>query len=655
MKKNTLEDFIKKSQQIHNNKYDYSKVKYINNRTKVCIICPIHGEFWQTPHSHLSGCGCCKCKNDKSRQRLLLTTENFINKAIQIHGDKYNYSKVNYIGTEDKVCIICPEHGEFWQTPSGHLSGYGCTKCYNERRGANLRDDLTTFISKAQQIYGNKYNYSKVKYINSRTEICIICPEHGEFWQTPNKHLHTKYGCPLCRKEEQVKNKEKKHFILKNKKQNNEKRKYNNKFLTQEAFIKDCILVHENKYDYSKVEYVNNHTKVCIICPEHGEFWQTPANHKKGHGCPMCARRNMAVKCRFDKETFIENARKIHGDKYDYSKVEYINNNTKVHIICPKHGEFCQTPAMHYNEKQGCPECGCLSSKGENEVLSFIKENYDEEIIHRDKSIIHPKELDIVIPKHNIAIEFNGLRWHSEQFDKDKYYHLSKTLYCSQKNIKLIQIFEDEWLYKKDIVKNKLLHILKLDVNKQKIYARKCNVTYIDNQVAKNFIEKYHIQGFTVASVYIGCYFNDNLVGVMTFLRTKGNSWILNRFCTNHNVICCGIGGKLFKFFVKEYNPDCIVSFADRRWCVNENDNLYIKIGFHLSQIMPPDYRYVSSKTSYRIRYHKFNFRKQLILKRFPNSGITENMTEKEMTEKLGYYRVWDCGLIKYEWHPSNI
>ena len=136
----------------------------------------------------------------------------------------------------------------------------------------------------------------------------------------------------------------------------------------------------------------------------------------------------------------------------------------------------------------------------------------------------------------------------------------------------------------------------------------------------------------------------------MTFLRTKGNSWILNRFCTNHNVICCGIGGKLFKFFVKEYNPDCIVSFADRRWCVNENDNLYIKIGFHLSQIMPPDYRYVSSKTSYRIRYHKFNFRKQLILKRFPNSGITENMTEKEMTEKLGYYRVWDCGLFKYVW-----
>ena len=286
MKKNTLEDFIKKSQQIHNNKYDYSKVEYINNRTKVCIICPEHGEFWQTPHSHLYDCGCCKCKYDQSKQRLLLTTEDFINKAIQIHGDKYTYSKVNYIGAEEKVCIICPKHGEFWQTPSGHLSGYGCPKCYDERRGANLRDDLTTFISKAKQIHGDKYDYSKVKYINSRTEICIICPEHGEFWQTPNKHLHTKYGCPLCRKEIQIKNKEKKQYILKNKKQNNEKQKYNNKFLTQEAFIKDSILAHGHKYDYSKVEYVNNHTKVCIICPEHGEFWQTPANHKKGHDCP---------------------------------------------------------------------------------------------------------------------------------------------------------------------------------------------------------------------------------------------------------------------------------------------------------------------------------------------------------------------------------
>ena len=649
MKKNTLEDFIKKAQQIHNNKYDYSKVKYINNRTKVCIICPIHGEFWQTPHSHLSGCGCCKCKNDKSRQRLLLTTENFINKAIQIHGDKYNYSKVNYIGTEDKVCIICPEHGEFWQTPSGHLSGYGCTKCYNERRGANLRDDLTTFISKAQQIYGNKYNYSKVKYINSRTEICIICPEHGEFWQTPNKHLHTKYGCPLCRKEEQVKNKEKKHFILKNKKQNNEKRKYNNKFLTQEAFIKDCILVHENKYDYSKVEYVNNHTKVCIICPEHGEFWQTPNKHTiSKHGCPVCGGSIILTN-----KTFIEKARKIHGDKYDYSQVNYINNKEKVCIICNnknkkdiKHGEFWQEPSSHL-QGVGCPKCSVIVSDNEKEIVEYCK-ILTNTVIENERTILNGKELDIYMKENHIAIEYNGLKWHSEQFGKDKNYHLDKTEKCQEKGIRLIHIFEDEWLEHKEIVKSKIKHILKKDNDLPKVYARKCIVKEIDKDTSREFFGKNHIQGFAPSTVYLGCFFNNELIGVMTFKkeRKEENNWELNRFATDITKQCVGIGGKLFQFFVKNYNPEYIKSFADRRWTLDKDNNLYTKLGFELEKILKPDYHYVYGNK----RIHKFNFRKKNIIKLFKDKKFTLDMTEKEMMSYLNIFRIWDCGLFKYLW-----
>ena len=191
-----------------------------------------------------------------------LTTKEFKEKAIKIHGNRYDYSKVEYVNNKTKVCIICPEHGEFWQVPGAHLIGQGCKKCYgNEKMTTNL------FIEKAKKIHGNKYDYTKTEYFdNNKIKVCIICPEHGEFWQVPNSHLSGN-GCPKCRYEE---NKEK---LRKNK----------------EQFVKEAQEIHNNKYDYSKVEYTGtNKTKVCIICPQHGEFWQTPLNHLHGAGCPIC-------------------------------------------------------------------------------------------------------------------------------------------------------------------------------------------------------------------------------------------------------------------------------------------------------------------------------------------------------------------------------
>ena len=130
MKKLTNNEFIKKAREIHGDKYDYSKVDYINNKTKVCIICPEHGEFWQKPNYHLSACGCPKCKCDKIKKTKYITTESFIQKAHEVHESKYDYSKVEYKGIFEKVCIICPEHGEFWQTPNNHLNNKrGCPKC----------------------------------------------------------------------------------------------------------------------------------------------------------------------------------------------------------------------------------------------------------------------------------------------------------------------------------------------------------------------------------------------------------------------------------------------------------------------------------------------------------------------------------------------
>ena len=255
-KKLTTEEFIKKANKKHNGKYDYSKVEYIDSHTKVCIICPEHGEFWQGPANHLSGQNCPKCASIEVHTNQSNKKEGFIQKAKEIHGDKYDYSKVEYINNHTKVCIICPEHGEFWQKPIHHTQGKGCPYCGGTKK-------LTTkeFVEKAKQIHGDRYDYSKVDYISAETKVCIICPEHGEFWQTPHQHLN-RNGCPKCAK---------------------------NHTITQEEFIKRANEIHKEKYDYSKVDYLGADTKVCIICPEHGEFWQTPHNHISGkQGCPEC-------------------------------------------------------------------------------------------------------------------------------------------------------------------------------------------------------------------------------------------------------------------------------------------------------------------------------------------------------------------------------
>ena len=179
-KKITTEEFIARAKVIHGDKYDYSKVEYVNSYTKVCIICPEHGEFWATPHCHLDGKGCPKCAVYK---RGKLTTEEFIRRAKEVHGDKYDYSKVEYTHQATKVCIICPEHGEFWQKPAHHMNGNGCPKCAG--RGMTTE----AFIKKAREIHGDKYDYSKVVFCGKHKKVCIICPEHGEFWQVAGRHL----------------------------------------------------------------------------------------------------------------------------------------------------------------------------------------------------------------------------------------------------------------------------------------------------------------------------------------------------------------------------------------------------------------------------------------------------------------------------------
>jgi len=347
-----------------------------------------------------------------------LTTKEFIQKAKLKHGNKYDYSLVDYINNKIKIKIICPKHGIFEQTPNNHLNGTLCYKC------VNIVKTTKEFIQKAKLKHDNKYDYSLVKYKDSKTKVKIICLEHGTFEQTPNNHLNGK-NCLICAGHEK---------------------------LTTKEFIQKAKLKHGNKYDYSLVDYINSQTKVEIICLEHGIFKQLPNSHLNGIGCPTCG----GTKKLTTKE-FIQKAKLKHDNKYDYSLVDYINSQTKVKIICLEHGIFEQTPNSHLNGV-GCPIC--KSSKGEQQIINYLKRNnikYIKEYKFNNCKNMRPLPFDFYLPDKNILIEYDGIQ-HFKPFTffggvNGLNYRIRndniKTEYCKNYNIKLIRIKYNDVVNKK--------------------------------------------------------------------------------------------------------------------------------------------------------------------------------------------------------------
>ena len=527
----------------------------------------------------------------------------FIKESKIIHGDKYDYSHSIYLNNKIKVDIICPEHGIFKQIPTKHInSKQGCPKCATIRTHNRQRKSKEDFISESKTIHGNKYDYSLVTYNNFNENVSIICPKHGIFEQRPSNHLSGK-GCKYCGGTSKL---DKTLFIYKSKN------------------------IHGDKYDYSLVNYINGSTKIKIICAEHGIFEQTPNNHlSKEQGCYKCLDRI------YNSETFIKKSMLVHNDIYNYSLTNYITIDTPVKIICKKHGIFEQKPNSHLRNI-GCPSCGHINSKYEKEIISYLK-TLAINVITNNRSIIPPLELDIYIPSHKLAIEFNGLYWHSDEF-LDKKYHLNKTKECEKIGIALIHIFEDEWIDKKEIVKSRLKNILGLTTNK--IYARKCEIKEVSNNETKEFLIKNHIQGNIGAKVKLGLFFKKELVSLMTFgYRPMINSseYEIIRFCNKLDTTVIGGAQKLLKFFIKKYNPKEITSYCDKRW---SRGNLYEKLGFSFIKDSPPNFFYIIN----RKRHNRLQFQKHKLIK----NGFDPNKTASQIMLEEGIKKIYDCGSKKY-------
>lgn len=277
------------------------------------------------------------------------------------------------------------------------------------------------------------------------------------------------------------------------------------------------------------------------------------------------------------------------------------------------------------------------SSKDEQEIIKFIKSKYDGKIIENDRNIIFPKELDIYIPNKNVAIEFDGLYWHSTEHQKNKNYHLNKTISCEEKHIRLIHIFEDEWRNKQDIVKSIILS--SLGIYEQKIFARKCEIKEIDDSVFRNFCNENHIQGECNSSERLGLFYNGELVQCVGFGKSRftKNENELIRMVTKLNTQV--IGG--FSKLMKHYGKNCI-SYIDRRLFDGKG---YNSSGFEYILTNKPNYYYTKKFE----RFYRMNFTKQNIAKKFPNE-YNPNLTEEQNMENLGYYRIYDCGTIKVKW-----
>ncbi|GIE35450.1 hypothetical protein Ait01nite_084950 [Actinoplanes italicus] len=297
-----------KALRVHGERYDYSRVEYHRSQNKVTIVCTEHGPFEQVPSSHLAGCGCPVCGNRAIGESKAGTTASFVGKARDVHGDTYDYSRVDYTRSHVAVTIVCTEHGPFRQAPNAHLGGQGCPECGFRRISVARAGNLEAFLERAFVVHGSRFDYGGTVFAGSHVKVTILCREHGEFQQTPASHLNGS-GCPSCGVQAR-------RIAIAG---------------TTDLFVTRSRVVHGDTYDYSSVDYRNAMTRVAIGCPRHGRFLQVPPVHLAGSGCPRCstskgesavARHLSALGLRYEHQWRDHDCRDIRPLAFDFALVE---------------------------------------------------------------------------------------------------------------------------------------------------------------------------------------------------------------------------------------------------------------------------------------------------------------------------------------------
>lgn len=462
------------------------------------------------------------------------------------------------------------------------------------------------FIERANRIHNHKYNYDAVQFKTVHDFISISCSIHGMFEQKTYSHL-AGVGCKQCGYDESA----------------------GKRRMEESDFLKRAEEVHFDTYDYSLVNYIKSSSNIKIICKVHGGFNQNPKDHLRGQGCPKC---NAGGRLSLDE--FLKRAKGVHSDAYDYSKVEYVHSKKTVTIICKIHGEFHQTPESHIKQRSGCQSCAASMtvSKGETELYRFVK-SLTPDAMRTNRTVIYPKELDIVVPSQKITIEYNGVYWHSDSSNKNTHRHFEKRLKTEKEGYRLISIRSDLWEGRRTQVESIIRNALQS--NKEKIFARKCTISSISHSTAKPFLDAYHVQGSRPASQYWGMFYNSMLVAVMTVTyKNKTDSWELIRFAT-----CCNVVGglsKMWKHITTVNNICAAFSYVDRDLFTGGS---YRNAGF----------MYDSTTVGFRIVVGKNTESRQKWNK------APDGLTQSEWYSREGVSRIYDSGQDKIVWYTQNI
>jgi hypothetical protein len=347
-------DFISRSVVAFGDRFDYPETELDNGvRSRVTIVCRQHGPFSQLASSHLRGeVGFVLCvRGDQT-----LTLDEFLQRAAQSHGDRFNYSRTSYVRMTGPVTITCRKHGPFNVTPQQHLTGPGgCPGC----KGGRL--STREFIARSRGLFGDKYDYGGTTYTTNSNRIRLVCtiPNHGPFEQLAESHLTGKEGCPDCTSA-------KKHKFgivpiaedgrLVSSRSSSRRFENRGKRLSQEAFIERSRDRHSDAYGYNNARYETQYDPVLVTCPVHGDFPVSPTNHWKGTGCQSCARKRGRAERRLGPDEFVTRAKLKHGDRYEYSESRYVQARVQVEIGCGVHGSFRQLPFNHLAGR-GCRMC----------------------------------------------------------------------------------------------------------------------------------------------------------------------------------------------------------------------------------------------------------------------------------------------------------
>ena len=549
------------------------------------------------------------------------TLETFAIKAMRVHGDTYEYKFLRHDGKRRIVTVVCKEHGGFEQDAVVLLRGGGCPHCAVISR----KVDKEGFIRKLINLFPT-YDFSMAWDAWTRTidKVPVICPEHGVFMASPH-HMAKGKGCRQC----------------------GMKKAAQSKVITFDEFLRRAKSVHGDRYDYSSTVLNGFMNPSTIICREHGEFRQSPQSHTTGQGCPVCANNDKIARNRlgivgFD--SFVERARATHGDAYTYHKEGYSGVNADVTMECKQHGVFEQRGSDHLDGSR-CPVCARTVSLGQKELYEFIKSLCPDAEDNYSYGVGR-KQVDVFIPSLMLAIEFDGIYFHSTAF-KTPSSHLKKRKELEGKGVSLIRIFEDEWEFRKGPVKQLLT--TRVGKSSTSVYARNCEVCIPTQKEMQQFHNKHHVQGFKGYGESAALKTRDGeIVAVMTFSRRmahRGNKADpsvreLVRFSTSVRVV--GGASKLMKVLCSRTEATKVISYSDNRLF---SGGMYKALGFERAYSTLPSYTYaVKGKKK---RMHKSHFRRSELPHRLGDM-YDPSLSERKNCERAGYYRVYDCGLTKW-------